>query len=253
MKRIVVVVLFLFLLSGMSVVHAEPSTDRLAWGFKRGHDGVQAEAGTAISQMLQKYVGVYRGDSTKKTLYLTFDNGYENGYTGQVLDTLKKHHVPATFFVTGHYLESAPDLTKRMVKEGHIVGNHSWSHPDFSAISDEKMKEELDRVKLKTFEITGQKEMKYLRTPRGTFSENSLAYTHQLGYKNVFWSVAYVDWETNNQHGKQYAYDNIMKQIHPGAIILLHSVSSDNAEALGDVITDLKKQGYQFKSLDDFR
>ncbi len=253
MKRISLILMFLFLLSGAGVAQAETSTDQLAWGFKRGHDGVQAEAGTALGQMLEKHGGIYRGNASEKTLYLTFDNGYENGYTAHVLDVLKAKHVPATFFVTGHYLESAPDLAKRMVKEGHIIGNHSWSHPDFSSISDEKMKEELDRIKQQTFELTGQKEMKYLRTPRGTFSEHSLAYTKELGYRNVFWSVAYVDWETNNQHGKQYAYDNIMKQIHPGAIILLHSVSSDNAEALSDVITDLKKQGYQFQSLNKFR
>jgi len=244
MKKIIIA-LMLVLLSFQTVAHAN-------WGFKRGNSENQADAGDAYNQLLEKYGAIYRGKADKKVLYLTFDNGYENGYTAPILDTLKKQKVPATFFVTGHYLESASDMVKRMVKEGHIIGNHSWSHLNYVTSSDEKIKEDLEKVKQKTEELTGQKEMKYLRTPSGTFDERVLSLTKDLGYQNVFWSLAYVDWEESHQKGADHAYDSIMKQIHPGAIILLHSVSKDNAACLDKLITDLKKQGYKFKSLDDF-
>ena len=192
-------------------------------------------------------------DPSKKEIYLTFDNGYENGYTAQILDVLKKEKVPATFFVTGHYLETAPDLVKRMATEGHIVGNHSWSHPDLTKSSNEQMVEELEKVRKKAEELTGNKTMKYIRPPRGVFSDRTLAIAKQQGYTHAFWSLAYVDWNTDQQKGAQYAYDNIMKQMHPGAVILLHTVSKDNADALERVIQDVKKEGYTFKSLDDLK
>ena len=188
----------------------------------------------------------------QKVVYLTFDNGYENGYTEGILDVLKKEQVPATFFVTGHYLESVPDLVKRMVQEGHIVGNHSWSHPDFSQMSDERIKDELDKVKVKTAELTGQKEMVFLRPPRGIFSERTLKVSRDAGYLHVFWSLAFVDWKVDQQRGWEYSYNEMLKQIHPGAVILLHTVSKDNADALEKAIVDIKKKGYVFKSLNDY-
>jgi peptidoglycan-N-acetylmuramic acid deacetylase len=168
-----------------------------------------------------------------------------------VLDVLKKREIPATFFVTGHYLDTEPDLVKRMVKEGHIVGNHSWYHPDLTTQSDAKLKEELESVRIKVEELTGQKGMTYLRPPRGIFSERVLAKSKELGYTTVFWSLAFVDWKVEAQRGWKYSYDNIVRQIHPGSILLLHTVSKDNAEALDYAIVELEKQGYVFKSLDD--
>ncbi|GER68463.1 delta-lactam-biosynthetic de-N-acetylase [Weizmannia acidilactici] len=222
------------------------------WGFNKGKNGQQADAGAAYNAVLQKYGGVYKGNPKDKYLYLTFDNGYENGYTPKILDVLKKEKVPAIFFVTGHYLKSQPDLVKRMVAEGHIIGNHSWGHPDMTQISDAQVREELAKVKEETARITGQKEMKYLRPPRGILSERTMQLANEEGYTHVLWSLAYQDWDVNRQHGARYAYDSIMSQIHPGAIILLHTVSKDNAEVLERVIKDLKKQGYKFKSMDDF-
>lgn len=251
MKKIITI-LFLFLF--VSAAHAAAETysnQAIHWGFKRATDGIPPEAGKQLDDLLAKHGAFYKGDPAKKELYLTFDNGYENGYTAKVLDVLKKEKVPATFFVTGHYLESEPELVKRMAKEGHIVGNHSWSHPDLTQKSEEQIREELEKVRAKTEELTGIKEMAYLRPPRGIFSERTMAIAKEQGYTHVFWSLAYVDWKTDQQKGAQYAYDNIMKQIHPGAILLLHSVSKDNAEALEKVIKDLKKEGYTFKSLDD--
>jgi peptidoglycan-N-acetylmuramic acid deacetylase len=228
------------------------SNEAIHWGFKKGKNGQQAEAGPELDELLAKYDAFYKGTADKKVLYLTFDNGYENGYTAQVLDVLKKEKVPATFFVTGHYIRSAPDLLKRMVDEGHIVGNHTWSHPDLTKVTDEKFVKELKRVEEQVEKITGQDTMQYIRPPRGIFSERTLALAQKLGYTHVFWSVAFVDWQTNKQKGWKYAYDSILAQVHPGAVILLHTVSKDNAEALERVIQELKKQDYQFKSLDHY-
>lgn len=228
------------------------SNNAIHWGFKKGSGGKQAEAGEAYDNLLEKYDAFYKGNPQDKNIYLTFDNGYENGYTEKILDVLKKEKVPATFFVTGHYLESAPDLARRMVKDGHIIGNHSWSHPDMTRISDEKIHEELERVREKTAALTGQTEMHYLRPPRGILSERTLSVAREQGYIHVLWSLAFKDWQTDRQKGWKYAYDNIMAQVHPGAVILLHTVSKDNADALEKVIRDLKSDGYTFKSLDDY-
>lgn len=246
---IAISILCLFFLS-ISTVHAQ-SNNPVHWGFKRSQNHEPPSAGAELDELIGKYGSFYLGDPTKKEIYLTFDNGYENGYTPKVLDVLKKHKVPATFFVTGHYIENEPDLVKRMVKEGHIVGNHSWFHPDLTTQSNEKLKEELESVRLKVEELTGQKGMSYLRPPRGIFSERVLAKSKELGYTTVFWSLAFIDWKVDAQRGWKYSYDNIMRQIHPGSILLLHTVSRDNAEALDQAITDLEKQGYIFKSLDD--
>ncbi|ADC50191.1 polysaccharide deacetylase for xylans/chitin [Alkalihalophilus pseudofirmus OF4] len=222
------------------------------WSFKPAKDNKPVTTESLYIQMLEDTGGFFIGDTTKKELYLTFDNGYENGYTEKILDVLKEKEVPAAFFVTGHYLDSASDLVVRMVNEGHIVGNHSWHHPSLPEIGEGRLMEELTKVKNRFTELTGEKEMNYLRPPRGQFSERSLALSAKLGYTNVFWSMAYKDWEVNNQKGGQYAYDQIMKRIHPGAIMLIHSISSDNAEALPKVIDEARKQGYTFKSLDDY-
>ncbi len=241
--------LFLFFTIPLNIQAA--SNEATHWGFKKSNNHVPASAGAKLDKIIAKYGAVYLGDTTKKDIYLTFDNGYENGYTAQILDILKSKKVPATFFVTGHYLESATDLVKRMTLEGHIIGNHSWHHPDLTQMSDEKIKQELESVREKTEQLTGQKKMQYLRPPRGVFSERTMEVAKSLGYYHIFWSVAFVDWHTNNQKGWEYSYNNVMKQIHPGAILLLHTVSKDNAEALAKIIDDLRKEGYTFKSLDD--
>lgn len=232
-------------------VHASVSNNPLHWGFKKAVNEQPAEAGKELDTLLEKYGAYYKDSADKKVLYLTFDNGYENGYTGKILDILKKEKVPATFFVTGHYLKSAPDLVKRMANEGHIIGNHSYHHPDFTKVSDERLKQELDSIVTETEKLTGQKGMTYLRPPRGVFSERTLKLAKEMGYTQVFWSLAFVDWKTDQQKGWKYSYDNIMKQVHPGSIMLLHTVSKDNAGALQQAIVDLKKKGYVFKSLDD--
>jgi peptidoglycan-N-acetylmuramic acid deacetylase len=203
-----------------------------------------------FKEIVKKHDAIFLGNTTKKELYLTFDNGYENGYTVKVLDILNEKKVPAAFFVTGHYVKDQPELLKRMVKEGHVIGNHSWSHPDMSQISNSRLKEELERLKDEVSKVTEQKEMPFMRPPKGIFSERMLGVSKSLGYTNVFWSIAYKDWDTKVQKGWKYAYDNVMSQLHPGAVILLHTVSKDNAEALEKIIDDARYRGYEFKSLD---
>lgn len=221
------------------------------FGFKKSVEGrLPSIDEEGFKNIVTKHGALFLGDTSKKELFLTFDNGYENGYTPRILDVLKEKKVPAAFFVTGHYVKDQPELIQRMAAEGHIVGNHSWSHPDMSQLSEGNIKTELDKVKEQVGILTGQKEMKYLRPPRGIFSERVLAASKQFGYTNVFWSVAYKDWDVNAQRGSQYAYSEVVKQLHPGAIILLHSVSKDNTEALGRIVDEARRQGYEFKSLD---
>ncbi len=248
-------ILMFFILIMLAIVYPVTalavSNSPIHWGFKKGANEQPAEAGKELDELLEKYDAFYKGDPNKKDIYLTFDNGYENGHTAKFLDILKKEKVPGAFFITGHYLESQPELVKRMAEEGHIIGNHSYYHPDLTQVDDERLKRELEKVRAKTEELTGEKHMVYLRPPRGIFSERTLKLAKKEGYTHVMWSLAFVDWEINNQKGWQYAYDNIMKQIHPGAVLLLHTVSKDNADALEQAIKDLKKKGYTFKSLDD--
>lgn len=247
-----ILLMFIVIFTGINGMNVSAlSNAPIHWGFKKARNEVPPDAGETYEALLNEYGAFYKGNPESKVVYLTFDNGYENGFTEKILDVLNKEQVPATFFVTGHYLESAPELAKRMVREGHIIGNHSWSHPDLTQISDEQIKEELQRVKEKTYELTGQKEMIFLRPPRGIFSERTLKIARDEGYFHVFWSLAFVDWYVDRQLGWQYAYGEIMEQVHPGAIILLHTVSKDNADALEKVIQDLKNRGYRFASLYD--
>ncbi|MHA7964622.1 delta-lactam-biosynthetic de-N-acetylase [Paenibacillus sp. CAU 1782] len=222
------------------------------FGFKKSVNGkLPSIDEEGFKDILNKHDSLFLGNTERKDLYLTFDNGYENGLTPAILDVLKAKKVPAAFFVTGHYVKDQPQLLKRMVDEGHIVGNHSWSHPDMSQLSEGQITSELERVDEQVQHITGQKKMQYLRPPRGIFNERVLSASRKLGYRSVFWSIAYKDWDVNAQRGAGFAFEQVMKQLHPGAIMLLHSVSRDNAEALGSIIDKAREQGYTFRSLDE--
>ncbi len=216
------------------------------WGYKKNKEQNPPDAGE-YGPILDKYNSFYVDKSGEKVVYFTFDMGYESGYTEQILDILKKQQVPATFFLAGHYFNSAPELVERMVEEGHNIGNHSFNHKDFTTLSEEKIKEELETIEDKLYEVTGIKHTQYVRPPRGDFSERTLEITEKLGYTTVFWSSAFVDWGT--EKGTDTAFRSIIEHIHPGAIILLHSTQS-NADALEPLIDELRKRGYAFKSLD---
>lgn len=252
MKRIAIATLLLAgLLAAVPAQAAAAGDGAYHFGFKKSKNGSRPSINEeGFKPIVEKHGAIFLGDTTQKELYLTFDNGYENGYTARVLDVLKEKKVPAIFFVTGHYIKDQPELLRRMAAEGHLIGNHSWSHPDMTQISSDKIKDELEKVKADAAQITGRQTMIYLRPPRGIFNDRSLAVSKELGYTSVFWSVAYKDWDTRAQKGADYAYNQVMAQLHPGAVILLHTVSKDNADALGRIIDGARQQGYEFKSLD---
>lgn len=223
------------------------------WGLGFGESGKEVQpTGNATSDELKKYDAYYVGDSGEKKLYLTFDCGYENGNTEGILDALKKHQAPGTFFVVGHFLETAPDLVKRMVAEGHTVGNHTYHHPDMSAISDlSSFQKELEDVEKLYQEITGENMVKYYRPPQGKYSTENLKMAKELGYHTFFWSLAYVDWNVDAQPTKEEAFDKLLGRIHPGAIVLLHSTSSTNAQILDELLTKWEEMGYTFHPLSE--
>lgn len=218
------------------------------WGFVK-KEGAPPDMPAKITEALEKYGGCWMDTSGDKSLYLTFDEGYENGFTAVILDILQKTGTPAAFFVTGQYLEGQGELIKRMIDEGHIVGNHTVRHLNLPKQPVETVKAEICGLNEKCEELYGYK-MEYMRPPEGEYSERTLAITHGLGMKTIMWSFAYKDWDVNVQKGADYAYRSVMPYLHDGAIILLHAVSSDNASALERIITDAKAQGYEFRSLD---
>ena len=202
--------------------------------------------------IISKYPVYYLGDTGKKILYLTFDEGYENGYTEKILDVLKKHKVSAAFFVVEPYIKSNPEIIKRMEAEGHLVCNHSAHHPSMASVLDkEKFKLELQQVEEAYKEVTGKDMLKYFRPPMGKYSDLSLKYTSELGYKTIFWSFAYRDWIPEEQPTHDYAMEKIISKTHNGAIILLHAVSKTNAEILDQLISKWKEEGYVIKSLEE--
>lgn len=220
------------------------------WGLSFGEEG-QPPVGNATKEELAAYNAWYVGDTSKKTIYLTFDAGYENGYTAEILDVLKKCEVPAAFFLVGTYMEENPDLVKRMAEEGHIVGNHTMHHPDMSAIAEAAaFEKELTEVEQVYQEITGKKMQKFYRPPQGKFSASNLEMAKKLGYQTVFWSLAYVDWYEHQQPTREEALAKLLPRTHNGAVILLHSTSKTNAQVLEELMTKWKEEGYQFEALE---
>ena len=221
------------------------------WGLSFQTEG-EAPVGNASVADLAQYDAYYLGDTSKKVIYLTFDCGYENGYTEKILDALKKHQAPAAFFVVGNMIETAPDIICRMVEEGHIVGNHTYHHPDMSAISEQAaFQKELDDLAALFQETTGQELPKFYRPPQGKYSEENLKQAQALGYKTILWSLAYVDWYVDDQPTAEQAYAKLLPRIHDGAIVLLHSTSKTNADILDDLLTKWEDMGYTFSSLYD--
>lgn len=221
------------------------------WGLGFSTEG-QPPTGNATVDELKAYDAYYIGDKNEKVIYLTFDAGYENGYTPKILDALKKHNVPATFFLVGNYITTSPDLVKRMVEEGHHVANHTNKHPNMASLSSmEAFQKELEDLEKIYEEAIGQKMIKYYRPPQGIYSEENLKMAKELGYKTFFWSLAYVDWYVDKQPSKEEAFKKLIGRIHPGAIVLLHSTSKTNADIMDELLTKWEEMGYTFKSLDD--
>ena len=221
-----------------------------SWGLSFRTEG-QPPTGPAGTKQLQQYDAAYLGNTDEKVIYLTFDSGYENGSTAKILDVLKKHNAPAAFFLVGNYIEKNGDLVRRMVDEGHIVGNHTMHHFDMSKLSDkEAFTKELHDLETLFKETTGKNLPKYYRPPQGIYSQENLQMAKDLGYKTVFWSLAYVDWRNDAQPTKDEAFAKLLPRIHNGAVVLLHSTSATNAEILDELLTKWEAAGYRFAAID---
>ena len=219
------------------------------WGLSFQTEG-QPPTGMASIEELRSYDAYFVGDTSKPEIYITFDAGFENGNTEAILDTLKKHHAPACFFLVGNYLETAPDLVKRMVSEGHLIGNHTMHHPDMSAINEkDAFQKELSELETLYTEITGDSMPRLYRPPQGKYNLENLKQAQELGYTTFFWSLAYVDWYTDNQPTRDQAFSKLIPRIHNGAIVLLHSTSATNAEILDELLTKWEDAGYSFGKL----
>ena len=221
-----------------------------AWGLSFQTEG-QAPQGPASGDALERYDAVYVGNGDEKVIYLTFDAGYENGCTAQILDTLKAHNVSAAFFLVGDYMERNPDLVRRMLDEGHTVGNHTMNHPDMSGLTGDTFEKEITELETLYRDITGQELPKYYRPPQGLYSQENLEAAQKLGYKTVFWSLAYVDWNNDSQPTAEYAFSKLLPRTHNGAVVLLHSTSKTNAAILDELLTRWEDMGYRFGTLDE--
>ena len=236
---------------GVVRVFYEAAVPTASWGLSFRQEG-SAPVGTAGMEQLRQYDAAYLGDTREKVLYLTFDAGYENGCTEQVLDTLKKHQVRAAFFLVGNYIERNADLVRRMVEEGHIVGNHTMHHYDMSKLSQkETFSKELTDLEELFRQTTGKELPKFYRPPQGVYSQDNLKMAKELGYKTVFWSLAYVDWLNDKQPTREEAFRKLLPRTHNGAVVLLHSTSKTNAEILDDLLTQWENLGYRFGSLEE--
>lgn len=232
----------------------EPFIDRLTeeaqgWGLSFGEAGTQP-AGNASPEELAQYDAYFMGNGEENVIYLTFDCGYENGNTQPILDALKKHQAPATFFVVGHYLETEPELVKRMVEEGHAVGSHTYHHPDINTLPDQAaFQKEMDDVAELFRSITGEELSPYYRPPEGKCGITNLKMAKELGYHTILWSLAHVDWDTRHQPDPRKALDKLTARIHPGAVVLLHNTSQTNGEILDELLTEWEEMGYTFMPL----
>ena len=229
-----------------------PNSKTIGWGIKRAKNNMQPDVGAENKKVLEENGGICLGSNIDKFIYLTFDEGYEAGYTSQILDILKANDVKATFFITSHYLNTASDLVERMINEGHIVGNHTCSHPSMPSISNEEIEKEIMQLHQAVYEKFNY-EMKYIRPPKGEFNERTLKKSLELGYKTVMWSFAYFDWDEKKQPSIENAKEMIINNFHNGEIMLLHPNSKTNSEVLDVIIKEAKNQGYEFKLLDKFK
>lgn len=227
------------------------SNKKIGWGIKRNDNHEQPDVGSKNREILDKYNGYCLGNKDSKKVYLTFDEGYEAGYTEKILAVLKENDVKATFFITAHYVNTKPELVQKMIDEGHIIGNHTVNHKSMPDLDNNTIKKEVMDLHTAIYEKY-KYEMKYIRPPKGEYSQRTVAFTNTLGYKTVMWSFAYDDWDENKQGRESYAKEKILNNVHNGAIILLHGNSKDNTNVLDECIKEIKKMGYEFKSLDEF-
>ncbi len=226
------------------------NSSSFGWGFKKNDNHEQPYIGT-YQKEIEDTNSYYVGDKDTKQVFLTFDAGYDNGNMIKILDVLSEKDIIATFFITGDFLERFSDLVIEMSNRGHIIGNHTWSHSNISLLGKNQIYDEIQKVENKYKELTGKTIDKYFRPPAGVFNNKSLKIIKSIGYSTIFWSVAYKDWETNNQGNIDKAVNSVIENLHNGAIILLHTVSSDNVIALPKIIDEIRNQGYEINSINN--
>lgn len=233
----------------VTIYNVVNSSSTLNWGLGFGEPG-EVPTGTHTYEELREYNAYYCADTDEKIIYLTFDAGFENGNTEAILDALIKNDVKATFFLVGNYIDTAPELVSRMIDDGHEVANHSYYHPDMTQKSKEDFEEELFKMEECFRELTGKEIGMYYRPPQGKYNESNLLWANNLGYKTVFWSLAYVDWYENDQPSHEEALKKLTERIHPGAVVLLHNTSKTNGEILDELMNRWQDMGYTFGTLD---
>lgn len=239
-------------INNQNIDESKLSNTKRAWYYTPHTDGTPSSEPQDVLNLINKYSAYYLGDTSKKVLYLTFDEGYENGYSSKILDILKANNVKAAFFVTKPYIDSQKDLIKRMVDEGHLVCNHTVHHPSMPTVTDRaKFNNELLDIQKDFEELTGTSMPRFFRPPMGEYSELSLYRTQNIGYKTIFWSFAYNDWDIKKQPDPENAKKRILSRTHNGGIILLHAVSKTNTDILDYLIKQWKSEGYEFKTLND--
>lgn len=230
---------------------ASLSNTKIGWGIKRNNNHNQPDLGKKNKELIEKYKGFAMGNNQEKRVYLTFDLGYEAGYTNTILDVLKENNVNATFFITAHYVNTASEIVQRMINEGHIIGNHTVNHKSMPDLSSEELKKEIMDLHTAVYNKFNY-EMTYMRPPKGEYSERTLCEVTNLGYTPVMWSFAYADWDEEKQPSKEEGKKKIIENMHNGEIMLLHATSKTNMEILDEVIKQIKNMGYEFKSINEF-
>ncbi len=230
---------------------ANLSNKKIEWGIKRNNNHEQPDLGYLNKKIIDEAKGIAIGNKELKKVYLTFDEGYEAGYTEKILEALKQNEVKACFFITAHYVNTNPDLVQKMINDGHTIGNHTVNHKSMPSLNSEQIKDEVMNLHTAIYNKFGY-EMKYIRPPKGEYSESSVNYCNTLGYTTVMWSFAYDDWDENKQGREEYAKKKILDNIHNGAVILLHGNSKDNTNVLDYCIKEIKNMGYEFHTLDNF-
>ena len=254
-KKAILITIATLMTLACAVLHPIAGESKYSWYCVHVSGHRQPHADGAFS-FISEYDGYYidknHGDnSSEKVIYLTFDAGYENGNVSKILDVMKSEEITGAFFVLGNLIEKNPDLINRMFDEGHLVCNHTYSHRSMAGCTREQFTNELTRLETACLENTGKELAKFYRPPEGVFDRDSLSYANDLGYKTVFWSFAYADWDNNQQMSASSAKSKILENVHNGEIMLLHPTSKTNAEILGDIIRELKSEGYRFASLEE--
>lgn len=241
---------FLIILSTIFLSFTNGIQKSYGWGFSKNNNHVQPYIGKYIDE-IKDTDSYYVGDDKTKKVYLTFDAGYDNGNLEKILNILKEKEVSSTFFITGDFLNRFSDLVIKINNDGHLIGNHTWSHSNITKLSEDQIHDELNKVEIKFKEITGEDIDPFFRPPAGVFNNNSLKLVKSNGYSTIFWSVAYKDWENNKNINVNKSVDSVINHLHNGAIILLHTVSDENVEALPIIIDKIREEGYMISSLND--